>query len=115
LPSQGFMGKCAFSACHQDLSGRQDEKAAVKLGARQTSKPRSKLDIALVKAVNIKKEYHKTMSSTLELIRQIEDNSGWAWARNDENLGKLRLLHAKASFVSCRYMCASSCGHAQQV
>jgi hypothetical protein len=48
-----------------------------------------------VEAVQLKKDYHTAMGSAAALIGQIEQSEVWSWARNGENLGKLKSLHGQ--------------------
>jgi hypothetical protein len=80
--------------CQQAHSDHEDksEKEAPKANTKQ----KTTLERVTLEANILKKEYHQSMSSCSALIGQIENSEGWAWAKNDENLGKLKGLHSQA-------------------
>lgn len=50
----------------------------------------------MANALKLKKDYLQAMGGTDALVEQIQQNPGWSWAHNDENLGKLKGLHTQA-------------------
>ena len=79
----------------------------IKEATKATSKQKTNLELVTLEAIQLKKEYHTSMSSCAALIGQIENSEGWAWARNDENLGKLKGLHGQVLRLTqtCSFRC----------